>query len=367
MYVMLRLILMLSLVPGYFLAHAQYLFNAEHVIACTPVKDQASSNTCWSFAANALIESELMRQDRGTFDLSEMYVVRQVYLDKAFRYLMRQGKANFGDGSLAHDVTRTIEQHGIVPEEAYSGLGNGAKSHDHGELSAVLQGILKALAGRNDLTPHWREVVNAVLDVYLGPVPETFTYQDKTYTPASFTESLDLEVGAYVNLTSFSHTPFYQSFVLDIPDNYANGSYFNVPLEDLAATVDHALSQGYTVVWDGDVSERGFSGNAGLAVMPAVKRSDALTTPGPELLPDQDLRQQLYESLATTDDHLMQLVGKATDQHDTPYYLAKNSWGTDSDRNGYLYMSASYFALKTIAVTLHRDAIPQHIAAKISL
>ncbi|HBO73492.1 MAG TPA: aminopeptidase, partial [Marinilabiliales bacterium] len=92
------------------------------------------------------------------------------------------------------------------------------------------------------------------------------------------------------------------------------------------------------------------------------------TKPRNEKKITQEMRQRTFNKFQTTDDHLMHLVGTAVDQKGTPYYLTKNSWAADSNSlGGYLYMSESYIRLKTIAIQVHKDAIPEAIRIKLGL
>ncbi len=345
-----------------------YQIEVTQKVECTPVKSQDRTGTCWSFATASFLESEIIRNGKGFHDLSEMYVVRNVYRDKAQNYVLRQGKANFSQGSLSHDLIKVAHRHGVVPEAVFSGKLEGEEIHDHSELSSILKGMLDGVLKRKRLSKKWKMAFDAVLDTYLGEVPEQFDFEGKTYTPQTYADHLGINPSDYVSITSYTHHPFYESFVLEIPDNYSNGSFYNVPLADLQAIVKHAVDQGYSVAWDGDVSEKGFSAKAGLAVLPVdEKREDLFEKPGDEQKVSQDLRQETFESYSTTDDHLMHLTGMAKDQNGTVYYQIKNSWGEISDYKGYLYMSEPYFQLKTVAIMVHKDAIPRAIAEKMNL
>ncbi len=342
-----------------------YQFEIESSVDCTPVKSQDRTGTCWSYATSSFLESEAIRLGKGKHDFSEMYTVRNIYKDKARNYILRQGKANFSQGSLAHDPIFIARSQGIMPESAYSGLLNGAKKHDHGEMEAVLKGMLDGLLKRKQLSPNWKYAIDGILDAYLGTTPESFMYEGKSYTPHSFAESLGINPDDYVQITSYTHHPFYRPFVLEIPDNYSNGLFYNVPLADMETIVDNAIKEGYSIAWDGDVSEKGFSARNGIAILPVdLEREDLFTNPGEEHKVSQESRQAKFESYVTTDDHLMHLAGVAKDKKGTKYYLIKNSWGEISEYKGFLYMSHSYFLSKTVSVLVHKDAIPAGIAKK---
>jgi bleomycin hydrolase len=343
-----------------------FTFDVVKQIPTTSVKNQAQTGTCWSFASSSFLETEMLRMGREPVDLSEMFFVRMTYPRKVWNYVRLHGNATLGEGSLGGDVMRALGQYGAVPEEAYPGRRYGAEQHDHGELFAVLEGAADAVVGRRLLSPVWPDAVDGILDAYLGPVPETFTYRGTTYTPRSFADALGLDPAAYVELTSFAHHPFHAWFAVEIPDNWARNRSLNLPLDQLMGVIDHALERGFSVDWDGDVSERSFCHAKGVAVLPAVPweaRSEAerqriCATPEKELEVTQDVRQRLFDSHSSTDDHLMHLVGIARDQHGTKYYLTKNSWGETGAREGYLFMSESYVRGKTISVIVHRDGLP---------
>lgn len=345
-----------------------YDFEVKENVACTPVKSQDRTGTCWSFSTVSFLESEMIRQGKGTFDLSEMYIVRNIYKDKAMNYVLRQGKAQFSQGSLNHDVMRAFKVNGIMPESAYSGKVGDESKHDHSELSKGLKGYLDGIMESKRLSTKWMAGFEGILDAYLGEVPASFEYAGKTQNVKNFSADAGLNPDDYVELTSYTHHPFYTSFVLEIPDNYSNGSYYNVPLADLQAVVDNAIEKGYSVAWDGDVSEKGFSAKNGMAIVPAdAEREDLYTMPGKEKKITQADRQETFLSYSTTDDHLMHLTGTAVDKNGTKYYLTKNSWGEISDYKGFLYMSDAYFRLKTVGVLVHKDAIPARIKAKLAL
>ena len=334
-----------------------YEFTIDVEVACSPVRSQDRTGTCWCYAGTSFLESELMRRSKGTHDLSEMFVVKNVYKDKATNFVLRQGKANFSQGALAHDYLRSVDRYGVVPEEVFSGKTIGETAHDHSEMESVAKSILEAVVKRKKLSPRWNKAFDSVLNIYLGEAPESFEYRDQSYSPLEFSESIEFNLDDYVSFTSYTHHPFYKPFVLEIPDNFSNGSFVNVPVDDMIEIIDEAMDAGYGVMWDGDVSEKGFSANKGVATLPADKNARGLNGPVKQMEVTQDLRQERFLSYSTTDDHLMHLVGRATDQDGNKYYLIKNSWGKIGPHKGYLYMSEAYVRLHTLAITLNRDCV----------
>ena len=336
-----------------------YIFTIDRLVDTTPVKDQGKTGTCWSFATASFVESEVMRMGGPSLDLSEMFIVRKMYERKAQNFVWRQGKTNFGEGALAHDYANTIESAGLVPEQIFPGnRADSGTGHDHSEVEAVLGGMLKALEGRGKLSSRWDDAVSAVLDVYVGAAPKRFDWEGKSWTPTEFRDHLGVKPEDYVNLTSFSHHPFGKPFVLEIPDNFSSGSFENVPLDDLITTINRAIDTGFTVAWDGDVSESSFLSNQGFAVLPPESGGQQWRTmPEDEPAVDQQKRQEAFESLSTTDDHLMHLVGRAHDQNGRAYYIVKNSWGVNGKHEGYVYLSEGYVRMKTMAILVHTDVL----------
>ncbi|MFV0541202.1 MAG: C1 family peptidase [Aestuariibaculum sp.] len=334
-------------------------------IETSAVLSQGNTGTCWSFSTSSFLESEIIRLTGKHIDLSEMFQVRTTYPKKAENYIMRQGKAQFGQGGLAHDVINSVRDYGLVPLSAYSGLANNEDTYNHSELFAVLKSMLNTYVDNpaKKLSPQWKQAVSGILDVYLGEIPKSFTYKGKTYTPKRFLEITTINPDDYISLTSFTNAPFYSSFILNIPDNFSNGSFYNIPIDKLISTIDNALKKGYTVALDTDVSEPTFSAKHGIAFIPEnpSDNNKGLTEIIKEKTITQDYRQQEFENFDTTDDHLMHIVGKLKDQNGTIYYKVKNSWGSNGDRvkhGGYIYMSTSFLKLKTISILVHKDAFP---------
>jgi len=350
-----------------FSIHAQYEFTHDKDINCTSVKNQSRTGTCWSFATSSFIESELMRMGKEEVDLSEMFIVRNIYKDKAKNYMLRQGKANFSQGSLSHDLIRMMKMEGVVPESVYSGLVDGEKAHNHSEMEAVLKGMMDGLLKSKRPSKKWKAAFDGVLDAYMGECPETFKFNGKETNPKQLASDLGLDAGEYVSLTSFSHHPFYEKFILEIPDNYSNGHFYNIPLDEMMSTIDNAMAKGYSIAWDGDVSEKGFDAKEGIAVLPKDgKRDDLFKSPGHEVKVTQESRQEAFENYSTTDDHLMHLIGKAKDQKGNEYYIIKNSWGEISPYKGYLYMSKAYVQMKTVAIMVHKDVLTGKVKTIVS-
>ncbi len=341
----------------------EYKFQNVIEISSTPVISQDRTGTCWSYATTSFLESEIIRLTGKQIDLSEMYNVRNTYIEKAENYIMRQGKAQFSQGALGHDVINSIAKHGIVPIEVFQGKEKSEEKHDHTELEATLNAMAESFSKAKKLSPKWRQAISSVLDVYMGENPTEFIFEGKKYTPKSFLNYTKINPQDYVSLTSFTHQPFYSWFILNIPDNFSNGSFYNVPIDELVENIDNALAKGFTIALDCDVSELGFSAKEGVAVIPVNaedKEKIFLKEIKPEMEITQEFRQQEFENFNTTDDHLMHIVGKVKDQNGNVYYTVKNSWGSTGERignQGYIYMSVPYTKLKTISIMIHKEGL----------
>ncbi|GAB2826440.1 C1 family peptidase [Ferruginibacter profundus] len=349
-------------------------FTVEKSIAATSVKNQAMTGTCWCFSTTSLVESQCLKNSWGEYDLSEMFSVRNIYIEKAKNYILRQGHAQFGEGGLGHDLIRAIATYGAVPESVYSGLKAGQTQHNHVKLSADLKKYVDSVMAIHPLPENWLAGYTHILDTTLGTPPEKFTYNGKSYTPQTFAEeALHFNANDYVNITSFTHHGYYQPFILEVPDNFSNGAYYNVPLADMIQLTKDALNKGYSVLWDADVSNDGFQQRLGAAVNLGaasdvmVSKMNVLTGDVKEAKSDAATRQALFENLTTQDDHLMHITGIEKARNGNSYFLVKNSWGDVGPAHGYINVSESYFAINTISLVVPKAALSKALLEKLKL
>lgn len=369
-----------------------FKFTDVKVIKSTLVKDQSKSGTCWCYSTNSFFENEILRKTGKEIHLSEGFVVWHCYFDKAQKYVRMDGKINFAEGGAAEDVPYVWRNYGMMPNEAYTGMTHGAKKFNTSELTAVLSGFLDVVNTKKmkKLTPSWLEGFGGVLNAYMGKIPETFTWEGKTYTPKSFAESLGVNMDDYISIASFTHHPFYQPFALEVADNWTWAQYQNVPVDELLEIANNAIDKGYTIAWGADVSEPCFKWRKGYAVLPVdrevpdlkgtdMDRWTQLSTkdretekwdikgPVEEMVVTQENRQEMFDNKETTDDHGMVIVGKAVDQNGNKYFKVQNSWDTNQLYHGFFYVSEAYFKAKTMNIYLHKDAVPAKIAKKMGL
>ena len=371
-------------------AGSDYRFTVVNDIEATEVQSQGRTGTCWSFSALSFIESEIMRMGGGKHELSEMFIVRNTYADKAEKYVRMHGYLNFGPGGAFHDVSEMIKAHGIVPLEVYTGKPANEETFNHGEMDHVLHGIVKAVvdAEQNTLTPLWKPAYEAVLDTYLGEIPLKFKYNGEKYTPKSFAESVNFDADDYIFISSYTHHPFYEEFIIEVQDNWMMKSVYNIPMDEMVEVIDNALLNDFSIAWASDVSEKGFSFRDGLALVPlegakikksgkdnknfsdagALKESTVFEAPCEEKEITQEMRQLAFDNYETTDDHGMHMTGIVKDQTGKKYYIVKNSWGTkNNDCDGYFYASQAFVEYKTMDIMLHKGALSKSLRKKLGI
>ena len=376
---------------------SQYEFTLIKDLEATPVENQNRTGTCWSFSALSYMESEMIRKGHKPANLSEMFIARNAYIGKAVNYLRMYGTFNFGEGGAFGDIPWVIKRYGIVPESVYTGLHYGSKQHKHAEMEKALAAMLKVFVKKpqgGKLTKNWKKAFTGVVDAYLGELPEntedfTFVEDGVTYTPKSYAKHLGLDdMDDYISITSYTHHPFYKQFVLEVQDNWALQSSYNVPLDEFMDIMESAIDKGFTFAWGADVSEKGFSARDALAIVPkdestiqekgkddvffnnagAEKISNAFMQPVEEKWVTQQERQDAFDEQTTTDDHGMHITGMVKDQNGKKYFIVKNSWGTKYNQcDGYFYASFPYVRYKTMNIMIHKDALSKEMKRKLGI
>lgn len=366
-----------------------YIFTTVKANPVTEVKNQNETGTCWCFATISFLESEAIKKGAPeNLDLSEMFVVSKSYTERAIKYIRLDGSLKFDAGSDVGDVLEVLESDGLVPNSVMPGLNYGAEEHIHWELTEVLKGYLQAVVANPNkkLSTAWLNGFNNILKAYLGEMPQKFTVDGKEYTPKSYAESLGLNKDEFISFTSFTHHPFYEKMVIDVPDNWRWTQSYNIPLDEMLEVMDYAIENGYTVGWVSDMSEKSWGDVATVPDVEANEKAgsdearwigiskaekDAIlynrNSPGPEKQINQEIRQIAYDNKQTTDDHAMHVYGIAKDQNGTKYYMVKNSWGNKGPYNGHNYASESYVRYKTMNILVNRAAVPAHILKKLGM
>lgn len=359
----------------------------------TSIKNQARSGTCWNYSTLSFFEAEILKKTKKTYDLCEMFVCNKNYMDRAIVKVRMHGDAQFSQGGAAYDVLAVMQKYGICPEEAMPAPGTmyGDTLNNFNEFFGVMEPYVDAVSKLNvkKLSPTWKKGLQGILDAYLGTCPESFTYEGKKYTPKEFANSLGLDFNDYVTITSYTHHPFYTTFPVEVQDNWRQPGSWNLPIDEMAAIIDNAVMNGYTVAWGGDVSEDGFTRD-GLALLidetepqglegsdmakwlklSAKEKNDKIKEAGvkvKEKTPSQEQRQEEYDNWTLTDDHGMLIYGIAKDQTGREYYMVKNSWGKTGEYKGIWYMSKNFIIAKTMDYMVNKNAIPKDIRKKMGI
>ncbi|MEL6833020.1 MAG: C1 family peptidase [Bacteroidota bacterium] len=333
-------------------------FSNTTLVESTPLKHQKHTGQCWSFASTSLLEAEAMRLGYNVPELSSFFFVYHTYMDNAADYIRNNGDSHLNNGDLTFSVLDVLERHGAVPESVYDGnLGDLTTKRqmnnrwaEEDEMIALIKLTLDSLIQAEAAVDESLAIIENILIEYIGQAPQEFTHDGQTLTSKTFAEKfLPLDAQDYVELTSYTHHPLNERIVLEIPANWRNKSYLNLPLERFMETIDYALANGFTLAWDGDIGNSGgFKDNGHVRVKGEYEDLAKI---------GQEQRQSAYERKTTTDDHNMHLVGTTYDRNGQKFYILKNTWGKNRGINGSYYLSENYFRLRTISVTVHKDAI----------
>ena len=362
----------------------------------TPIKNQNNSGTCWSYSALAFLESEVIKKDpkKKDIDLCESFLVSKTYTDRADRNVRTHGDASFSQGGSFYDAIFCMDRYGLIPEGLmpYPNTLYGDSLFNFTAFFPPMEAYIHAISKSDakKINPIWKKNVQSMLDGYFGECPTEFTYKGVKYTPKSFVKDyLKLDPNDYVSLTSYTHHPFYSSFILEIQDNWRWASSYNLPLDEFMRVMDEAVKNGWTFAWGADVSEEGFSRRTGknrcVATVPDTKASAGVGSDqsrwtgekagakisqadaAGEKVITQEMRQEGYDNWTTTDDHGMQIDGIAKDQNGKEYFMMKNSWGEYGPYKGFWYVSKPYVAYKTMNIVINKNAIPKDIRKKLGI
>ena len=274
----------ICIILTFFLAacgHERESFTTEVLNRYTPVKQQGGGNLCWVYAMLSAIETEhIMKGD--SVELSAAWVAY---------WLRRDSLAPTSGRGTAMTLLRLINRYGLVPYYAM-------KSSD-------------------DLPPRWAFLLGA------------------QYTPLEFAHSV-CAPSEYIGIGPDSDCRPGCRYLFQSPDNWTGDSLLAMSADTLVAVTERAVREHHGACWEGDISERGFQWQRGVA------------------------RPSLVSLSRTTDDHCMAVVGLARDAGGNRYFVMKNSWGTGNEQGGLLYMHYDYFRAKTLAVVLPRECVPGH-------
>lgn len=300
-------------------------FTVDLRLPVTPVKDQGTSPLCWVYAMLATIETEHIMQG-DSVNLSPDYVARMYLSEQAERRRLLPGRMVRNEPPVSLRGMSTmlidlIQTYGLQHYDAY-----------HRESDMDYNVLCREIDRGGD--------ADRLLDENIGTLPRQVFWLGAGYTPMEFAHSVCTD-DEYTALTSFTHHPYGQRFPLEVPDNRFHDTFLNVPLDTMMHRIVRSLREGHPVCWEGDASEPGFLSGQGFAVLQDESRKVTAMC-----------RQKAFEAHQTTDDHCMEIIGLAHDQHGRRFFLCKNSWGTGNRYRGFMFLSEPYVQMKTVAVVV---------------
>ena len=300
-------------------------FTVDLRLPVTPVKDQGTSPLCWVYAMLATIETEHIMQG-DSVNLSPDYVARMYLSEQAERRRLLPGGMVRNEPPVSLRGMSTmlidlIQTYGLQHYDAY-----------HREPDMDYNVLCREISRGGD--------ADRLLDENIGTLPRQVFWLGAGYTPMEFAHSVCTD-DEYTALTSFTHHPYGQRFPLEVPDNHFHDTFLNVPLDTMMHRIVRSLREGHPVCWEGDASEPGFLSGQGFAVLQDEGRKVTAMR-----------RQKGFEAHQTTDDHCMEIIGLAHDQHGRRFFLCKNSWGTGNRYRGFMFLSEPYVQMKTVAVVV---------------
>ncbi|MCQ2295553.1 MAG: hypothetical protein MJZ67_07850 [Bacteroidales bacterium] len=354
-------VLCLAAVAGFwFLGQVKktHTFTNGKLIPVSPVRYQGKTRLCWVFSGIAMLEAEQLRKGHAPHKLSELYLAYHGYMDRALSASNPESGTVFDPGGCCGDFIHCIAEYGLVPEKVMP----CPTALNHRPYKPLIQEMAGQIAqarqsGDKAALDHAQQQLEQFLQDSLGVPPNAIQVNEDSLSPQEYLQSLDINPNDYVQLTSFTHHPFYKPFAIECPDNWRHDLAYNLPIDELMAVMDNAIECGYTFCWEGDISEFGFRFHNPKGF---IKRF----WPWQHMV-SQRQRQCAWDHHRTTDDHVMLICGKAHDERGRDYYLVKNCWGAYGPYAGFVYMSKAYARYKVVNILVHRDAIPIPIRQKL--
>jgi len=356
----------------------KFYFTEKIDIEHTPVINQTGAGTCWSYATNSFIESEMMRMGKKPYELSRIYSLRCAFKERAESFVRMRGGIAWGEGGECHDVLNMYTMYGAIPESVYPGPVTHITTRQIEEMTKALKAFLNKVIDdpQSDLAQHWRQAFDAIMDSYIGDAPDKFNFDEHNYNPATFGKKVvGIHPEDYIELGSVINRPLYSEMTLLVPDNWEFNRVYNIKMDEITDVIDRALSRGFTVAWEADITEQYFNWERGIAYVPekdvknmtAEERSTMFDGPKFERYISPEIRQTALDKMETTDDHAMHIVGMAEDQNHKKYYKVKNSWDTNNEYAGYIYVTKTYVKFKTSTILLHKSALSVEMRNKLNL
>jgi bleomycin hydrolase len=134
------------------------------------------------------------------------------------------------------------------------------------------------------------------------PAPQWVFMLGAAYTPQEFARSV-CAPNEYIALTSTDREPYYKKVDIDQPANWLHDRFYNIPMDTLLTKTEQAVREHHGVCWE-------------------------------------------------SKEHAMAIVGIAHDDRGEPFFIMKNSWGTEDPYKGLTYLSFEEFRDQTLAIEM---------------
>ena len=354
-------------------------FDFEINVKTLSAANQRQSGRCWIFAATNVLREMIAKQlNLGEFELSQSYVafydrlekcnyvletiielLDKDYDDRTLTFILQSG---IGDGGQWDMFVNVVNKYGLCPKHVFPETATSSATRDTNLLinfnlrkfasdSKVLFREKGLEAVRKEKEDVLKRIYFLLINAYGVPPKEfTFEYTDKDgnyyrqegLTPLKFKqEYLGDKLNDYVSLINAptKDKPFNKSFTVKYLGNVVGGkivTHLNLPMERLKELIIAQLKDG-NIVWFG--SDVGFYGDREVGIW------DDRIFDYPSAV-DLDFKMDKGESLdfrASAMNHAMCITGVAFKNGKPDKWKIENSWGTANGKDGFYYMSASWF------------------------
>lgn len=311
-------------------------FKTEIMLRTTPVKDQGSSQLCWLYTLTAAIETDGI--ERGdSVHLSPLWLARHYVMEQAMRAYFTDEEITLR-GTLM-DALRLWDTYGMVGYDSYNGIKWFERSDTTGHTTPqdrlVLQGVSSSLCKKADRIASamshqkrgidiLRNAIDDLLNREMGHAPNRVYLYSAEYTPLEFAHSCTM-ASQWTVWTSLPHHAYGKPCVPELLDNKGRNEAMNIPEDSLRTLITQSLRNHHPVMWEGTMCHVG------------ADRAYALD------------RHKL------TDNHCMCIIGMGKASHDREFLILKNSWGTDSGTDGFIYIPTDELIHQTLLIATRNE------------
>ena len=177
--------------------------------------------------------------------------MRNIYFEKAVKYVRLHGSLNLAVGGQAHDVLHGIEAYGIVPEEVYPGLNYGYDKPNFDEIDAVIKAYADAViaAAQKEARPPHDRLKGRAEGSTLISARCPGSSQGQEYTPRRSPRRCHRP--RRLHRIHLVHPPLLHSSPWRFPTT-GTGTRYGTCLWTVRRIIDNSLEKGYTISWGTD-------------------------------------------------------------------------------------------------------------------